>query len=384
MNANRRHIGKRVKRDRAGNETGIVWRARYVDDQGREHARHFPTKKAGNEWLDEATAALVTGTHVAPRDGVLTLADYYRGHAALQVWEPTTRRAMDLAVAGATFADTPLRDITPSAVQAWIKHMQADGLAATTIRTRHNNVRSVLRAALNDRKIPRDPTTGVQLPAPRKREAAMAIPTTAEVKALLGRDHYWTPAWALAAFAGLRLGEVLGVQPGDIDFLARQIHVRRQVQRLPSAGVEVRLPKYRSERTVNVPDGLTMLLARHIETQPHRGWLFSIDNAPHPNTAEHQWRRAKEAAGITRTLRLHDLRHFYASGLIAAGCDVVTVQRALGHARASVTLDTYSHLWPGADDRIRDASGAMWNQIRDYAGTTDPETGAAEHENGAG
>jgi len=50
---------------------------------------------------------------------------------------------------------------------------------------------------------------------------------------------------------------------------------------------------------------------------------------------------------------LHDLRHFYAAGLIVAGCDVVTVQRALGHQSAVVTLSTYGLLWPTAEDRTR-------------------------------
>ena len=59
-----------------------------------------------------------------------------------------------------------------------------------------------------------------------------------------------------------------------------------------------------------------------------------VDN-PWPVTA---------AAGVS-VLRPHELRHFYASGLIASGCDVVTIQRALGHASAAETLDTYSHLW---------------------------------------
>jgi integrase len=58
-------------------------------------------------------------------------------------------------------------------------------------------------------------------------------------------------------------------------------------------------------------------------------------------------------------MKLHDLRHFYASGLIAAGCDVVTVQRALGHRSATITLNTYSHLWPSAEDRTRKAAAAM-------------------------
>jgi integrase len=60
-----------------------------------------------------------------------------------------------------------------------------------------------------------------------------------------------------------------------------------------------------------------------------------------------------------KDIKLHDLRHFYASGLIAQGCDVVTVQRALGHASATTTLNTYSHLWPTAEDRTRKAATAM-------------------------
>jgi integrase len=61
--------------------------------------------------------------------------------------------------------------------------------------------------------------------------------------------------------------------------------------------------------------------------------------------------------------RLHDLRHFFASGLIAAGCDVVTVRRALGHRSATVTLATYAHLWPTAEDRTRQAAAAMLGEV---------------------
>jgi integrase len=56
---------------------------------------------------------------------------------------------------------------------------------------------------------------------------------------------------------------------------------------------------------------------------------------------------------------LHDLRHYYASGLIAAGCDVVTVQHALGHSSPTITLNIYSHLWPKAEDRTRNAAESL-------------------------
>jgi integrase len=88
-------------------------------------------------------------------------------------------------------------------------------------------------------------------------------------------------------------------------------------------------------------------------------WLFSDAGTPwHDNRATYLWRRASGGAGI-EGVSLHNLRPFYASGLIAAGCDVVTVQRALGHASATTTLNTYAHLWPSAEDRTRAAAGPV-------------------------
>lgn len=58
-------------------------------------------------------------------------------------------------------------------------------------------------------------------------------------------------------------------------------------------------------------------------------------------------------------LRLHDLRHYYASGLIASGCDVVQVQTSLGHSNAAIILRVYSHLWPTAEDRTRSAASQL-------------------------
>jgi len=64
---------------------------------------------------------------------------------------------------------------------------------------------------------------------------------------------------------------------------------------------------------------------------------------------------------------LHDLRHFFASRLIADGCNVMTVQHALGHSSASVTLNVYSHLWPKAEDRTRAAATNLMAATADSA-----------------
>lgn len=338
------------------------WRARYRDEGGKEHARHFARKIDGQRWLDEVTAAVVTGQYVDPAAGRVTFAGYYGQWSGRQVWAPNTARAMSLAARSVTFADVPLGRIRRSHVEQWVKGMTAAGLKPGTIKTRVNNVRSVLRAAVRDRLIAADPSAGVTLPRARRREAAMTLPTVEQVAGVLAEvAEQYRALVALAAFAGLRLGEAAALQVGDVDFLRRQLAVARQVQRAGRGRVEIRAPKYASERTVYLAAALVVMLAEHVErfrpgADPAR-WMFEATGGrpPHQNTIGHAWRAACRRAGVAG-VTFHDLRHFYASGLIAAGCDVVTVQKALGHAKATTTLNTYSHLWPTAEDRTRKAA----------------------------
>lgn len=335
------------------------WRARYRDEAGKEHARHFTRKVDGQKWLDQVTAAVVTGQYADPRSGRIKLQVFYDRWAATQLWAPGTRKAMDLALRSSDLADKPIGKIRTSAVEAWVKAMSAKPLATGTIHTRFNNLSSVFRAAHKDKVIPSNPCEGVRLPRRRKADAAMRIPNTAQVGLLLAKADEFAPFIAVCAFAGLRLGEAAALKVEDVDFLRRTITVSRQVQRAGGGLVEIRPPKYGSERVVFVPAALTEMLAAHIAATGRTEWLFTdADQPPHQNTVGYWWRTTQIAAKLSGW-KLHDLRHFFASGLIAAGCDVVTVQRALGHGSATVTLSTYSHLWPTAEDKTRAAAEGM-------------------------
>jgi integrase len=191
----------------------------------------------------------------------------------------------------------------------------------------------------------------------------MAVPSPADVgKIITAADVWFRPFIGLCAFAGLRLGEAAAIKLEDVDFLRRTLTVSRQVQRAGGKHVEIRAPKWGSERVVFLPDGLVTMLAAHVEHIGVRpgGLLFvgAADYPPHQGTIGYWWRKTLRDAGLTG-IKLHDLRHFYASGLIAQGCDVVTVQRSLGHSNATTTLGTYSHLWPTAEDRTRKAAAAI-------------------------
>ena len=337
------------------------YRARYRDEAGAEHSRHFHRKVDAQAWLDQVTAAVVTGQYVDPKAGRITFTDFYGQWSRRQVWVAGTRRSMDITTRSVTFGNVPLRSLRRSHVEGWVKSMSSKGLAASTITTRINNVRAVLRGAVADRIMPTDPSAGIALPRRRRREAAMTLPSADDVKSVLeSADVAFRAFVGLCAFAGLRPSEAAGVQVADIDFLRRTLSVSRQVQRAPG-GSEIRAPKYGSERQVFVAPSLLSMLSEHLRSSSSEaGWLFTgeVDEPPQPNTVSHRWRVVRKRARVG-PIRLHDMRHFYASGLIAAGCDVVTVQRALGHASATTTLNTYSHLWPSAEDRTRNAAEGL-------------------------
>lgn len=357
------------KRESARHGQGSQWRARYRDAAGREHARHFRRKKDAQRWLDEVTASVVTGHYVDPKAGKVTFKAFYDDWSSRQIWVSSTRENADRAAREVPFADLPMKSIRKSHVEAWVKAMSAK-LAASTVKTKYVIIRSVFRAAVDDKVIPEDPAKGVVLPRRRKAEAAMRIPTAEDVGRLIaaadGRvvstRKGFEPFIALCAFAGLRLGEAAGVQVGDIDFLKRELTVSRQVQR-DGKSYKVAPPKYGSKRVVPLPDDLVTMLSEHLREHTPEGpstrWLFTIDDEPmKDNQVTWHWRATRKKAGLT-WVRLHDLRHFYASGLIEEGCSVVTVQRSLGHASATTTLNTYAHLWPTAEDQTRKASAGL-------------------------
>jgi integrase len=242
-------------------------------------------------------------------------------------------------VNSANFGKFAFADLKPSHVESWVKWMRDMPLEASTIKTRFNNVRAVIRAAIGDRFLAHDITAKVTLPR---------RPKAAEVGKLLeNADDHFTAFIALCGFAGMRLGEAAALRVGDIKFLAKEIRIERQVQRANGGAVEIRPPKYESVRTVYAPDELLPILSEHIrlhlpDNSPEQ-WMFSGEGEHplHQNSVGYLWRKTRNAVGVDYLL--HQLRHFYASGLINENCDVVTVQRALGHSSRSVTLNTPTH-----------------------------------------
>lgn len=370
--------GARKRSSRYG--VGKQWRARYHDRDGKEHARHFTRKRDAERWLEEVTASVVTGQYVDPRAGAAVWDSWTVAWVSRQAWAEGTVQAATTALQSVPWKHDAIGRVEHSHVQAWITAESKRGLAPSTIRTRLNYVQMAFRAAVRDKVIPSSPADGAKPPRARKAEAKMQILTAEQVRAVLDAAGDFRGFVEVCVFAGLRLGEAAGLQLADVNFLGRSISIRHQVQGSSIASAKLVPPKYGSERTVFVPSELMTSLSAHVAkegiTDPgEQLFRTPLGRLWQRNNAGEEWRRIREAVGLPSDVTLHTLRHTFASNLIAAGCDVVTVQRALGHAQPSITLNTYSHLWPSAADRTRAATADFMASITGSADSTRTQSG---------
>lgn len=294
-------------------------------------------------------------------------------------WAAGTVDAARTAVQSVSWKDDPIGGVKPSHVQSWISAESKRGLAPYTIRTRLNYVQMAFRAAVLDKVIPSSPAAGAKAPRARKADASMRILTAEQVSAVLDAAGDFRPFVEVCVFAGLRLGEAAALQLSEVSFLACTISVRRQVQGSTNKGATLVPPKYGSERTIFVPGALMAALSAHVAVEGISHPDAQLFRTPlgrlwQRNNAGEEWRRLRESVGLGADVTLHTLRHTFASNLIASGCDVVTVQRALGHSQQSITLNVYSHLWPSAEDRTRAATAGFMAEVAASADSLRTET----------
>ncbi|WP_315551672.1 site-specific integrase [Microbacterium aurum] len=371
-----------------------VWRARYRDAAGKEHARHFPLKRDAQRWIDEVTASVVTGQYVDPKAARLTFREYAETWLTAQVHRDATAtlyRGHLERHAYPVLGDLPLGSVLRTTVQGWVKGLTVDAadgarkaLSPATIGVVYTVVASVFRAAVRDRKLAATPCDGIALPEVSK--ARVQPLTTAQVDLLAE----YVPAELralviLAAGTGMRQGEVLGLTRDRLRLLGKSpaVTVDRQLVTRPKGETGFAPPKTAaSVRRIPLPrvvvDALNDHLARYDVGDGEL--LFRLDGKGITRQRfGHLWRPAAAAAGLTAATGtgMHALRHYYASLLIRYGESVKTVQGRLGHKSATETLDTYGHMWADSDDRTRDAVDSILGAPRDSADSPRTADGAS-------
>jgi integrase len=336
------------------------WLAVYYDADGKRRSKSYPRKLDADKFLATTTADQLRGDWIDPRSGRVTVREYGDEWLRNRLIRETTReRYIGYLRYVNLLGDVPMSALTPSRCEAWQQQLLAQ-LAPSTAGTIRGIFASMLKSAVRDRIIPRSPLDGIRAPRPvRVRVRPMPIETVQAI------HDQMTPRYAaavmLGAACGLRRGEAFGLTVDRVDFLRRTITVDRQLVQLAGQPPEFGPPKTAaSVRDIPAPRFVIDELAAHLAAYPPgAGGLIFTTTLGGPvgrRTFSSAWHRAGAPDGS----RFHDLRHFYASTLIAAGESVKVVQARLGHATAAETLETYAHLWPDDEGRTRDVLDAAF------------------------
>lgn len=368
------------------------WRARYRDEAGREHCKHFTRRVDGQRWLDEVTTAVVTGSYVDPKTARTTVdawcTTWLDGYATRR--DSTVRQAKThVALIRKAFGPLPLSGVRPSAVRSWSAQLKADGYESSYVYALHSRLSQIMADAVHDGILPKNPCSRRTSPGAGKQRPYCA--TTEQVWAIYDAfDDHLKPAILLGAFVGLRTAEACGARTEDTDFMRGIFTPAVQWPAEPLKTETAKTP-------VPIPAELTLMLSAAV-ARWGSPWLvtdgaggqaspWSIDRAMRSVRKRHVKPLPRDHAkdcrgclvpGLPEGFRFHDLRHYLASLLIADGADVKVVQARVRHASAKTTLDTYSHLWPDADESTRATVGAVLAARMDSSGVLADSVRTAE------
>jgi integrase len=342
------------------------WRARYRDPSGRERSKSFARKVDAERFLVAIEDAKLRGAYVDPAAGRIGFGQWAeRWYATTAHLKPSTRRdyrmLLDHQVLPA-FGDWALASIDTLAVKEWRAGLLAGGLSPKRASKALQVLSQVLASAVEGGRLARNPATGVKPPKVQRKEMHFLDAEQVEWLAA-ATDVRYRPLILFAAFTGLRPCELVALRVGRLDLLrctARVVEAAVEVSRLEWGPV-----KTHEARTVRMPRSVAEEVAASLAARPHNrdALVFTAPMGGPLSRADFvrtHFRPAVRAANeaITKLpkdqrpallpegLRFYDLRHTCASLLIAQGASVKAVQAQLGHATASITLDTYGHLFP--------------------------------------
>jgi integrase len=329
----------------------------YRDSTGRQRWRGgCPTLKDAQDARGELLCRLRRGERVVPIKA--TFAEFARQWLAdQQHLRPSTRERYRWAIEHhliPRLGPFRLAEIREDIVAALVRDLSKTH-RRSTVKAVINVLSGILGRAVRRGAVASNAVLGLERDEqPKGTPREMRILQRDEIGRLLeSAPARHRPLLATLVFCGLRIGEALALRWSDVDLAAGRIRVRWQIDPKTGERVEPKTPNAKRD-VVLMPALATMLAEHRIASR------FSQDVDPvfssavgtpllRSNVRHRILQPAVKRAGLhgaeRPTLRTHDLRHTFASLLIATGASVVFVAAQMGHAKCTVTLDTYAHLF---------------------------------------
>ncbi|HUP72056.1 MAG TPA: site-specific integrase [Acidimicrobiales bacterium] len=348
----------------------VVYDVRLRSPTGRVITKTFPTRKQADAFEREQLRSRDRGEWIDPESGRMTFGEWAEEWQRTIVHlRPSTRRIHEGHLRShilPALGGVPLNKLTPSMLRGWLSELSASTgsrgkpLAPAYVHQAYRTLRQVLGAAVLDQRLGRNPLAGVKPPRPDSPE--MRTISADDVASLADTiDPRFRAFVITAAWCGLRVSEVFALRWDRIDLLRRTVTVVEQIEREGKRGFVSRQPKTAAgRRTIHVPMIVADALEQHLSSgfggAGKHGLVFVATNGEPVDAHNFRariWQPAVRRAGL-EPLRIHDLRHTCASLAIAAGADVLSLQRMLGHATPAITLNRYAHLMPGRAEAVAD------------------------------
>lgn len=333
----------------------------------RERKNFTSRNKADVElWLRETARALRAGED--PDTVRTTTADHLRDWLAevSQSIKADTARGYSIHIEKwivPVIGSVPLTDLTPRSIRLVRDHVIAEGRSPRTAAGVLLTLRSALRQAVNDGLISRNVADSVKPPRKLTRLAVATTPDDAKAIIAAFAGHRLEALVTVAIGTGLRQGELLGLRWRDLD--GSLLRITGSVRPVPREGISgytlqrtAEAKTRRSIRTLELPAFVVVALEAERRRQAAAGtispYIFTTEGRREqagqpvfmdPRNVTKSFQHQLKVAGLPK-IRFHDLRHAYATLMLAAGVPLRVIQEALGHTSIATTAAVYAHVLP--------------------------------------
>lgn len=326
---------------------------RYTDWQGKRRKstkRGFATKREAEEWLRNF---LIT----QKADFDMKFEDFWKIYCAdmeTRLREHTMRTKkyiVELKILP-YFVNKRVNDITAADIRQWQNELIKMGYSPTYLKTINNQLSAIFNYAVRYYDLKSNPCAKAGSMGKSKAEE-MDFWTGEEFRKFIDsvmnkRLSYM--AFMILYWTGMRLGELLALNPKDVDLEKRTISITKSYQRLGKKDVITPPKTSKSKRVITIPE----FLAADIKDYMDSLYDLQEDDRLFPITKyylEHEMQRGIKESGVKR-IRVHDLRHSHASMLIELGFSPLEIANRLGHEKVETTLNTYAHLYPNKQTKL--------------------------------
>ena len=324
----------------------------------------YRTKREAERKLTEIMGRLDRSEHVSPSK--LTVAMFLRDE-----WLPsirTTIRPSTFSVYRAIInghvipyiGDRPLQQLKSADLGALYTQLTELGLAPKTVRNVHSLIRSVLKEAVTLGYVTRNVASFAK--PPRVPQTEMQTWNADELRSFLEHVHAdrLYAAYVLLATTGMRRGEALGLHWRSVDLDSARVSVNTALVLVGNEPAFQEPKSTKGRRSIPLPPETVAALRAHRKQQLAEKMSLGLDydnsrdlvfrredgTRVHPSTLSRRFGKLVRQTTLPE-IRLHDLRHTFATLALQAGVSVKVVSEMLGHASVTITYDTYSHVIPG-------------------------------------